>query len=87
MSKNKSSISKVASYSEIGEYWSEHDLGDCWEQTEPVEFEIDIQEVKRYYPLEKNLAHELNRIAQTRGVAVETLLNLWVKEKITEQSA
>jgi len=86
MKKNKTSISKAGSYQEIGEFWSEHDLTDFWDQTEPVEFEVDIRSEKRYYPLERDLAGEVTKIAQMRGIAVETLLNLWIKEKILEQS-
>ena len=85
MKKGKTSVSKVSSYQEIGEFWSEHDLTDFWDQTEPVEFEVDIQSEKRYYPLERDIAEQLTKIAQMRGVAVETLLNLWIKEKILEQ--
>ena len=85
MNKNKTSISKASSYKEIGEFWLEHDLTDFWDQTKPVEFEVDIQSVKRYYPLERDIADEMTKIAQMRGVAVETLLNLWIKEKILEQ--
>jgi len=86
MKKNKTSISKASSYQEIGEFWSEHSLTDFWDQTKPVEFEVDIQSEKRYYPLERDLASEVTRIAHMRGIAVETLLNLWIKEKILEQS-
>ena len=43
MSKGKTSISKASSYEEIGDYWDEHDVGEIWEQTEEVEFEVDIQ--------------------------------------------
>lgn len=86
-SKNITSISKAASYEEIAEYWDTHDLTDVWDQTKPVEFEVDIQSEKRYYPLERDIAEEVNKIARVRGVAVETLLNLWIKEKIVEQKA
>ncbi len=86
MRKNKASISRGASYEEIGEFWSEHDLADYWDQTEPVEFQVDIRSEKRYYPLERDLASQVTKIAQIRGIAVETLLNLWIKEKILEQS-
>jgi hypothetical protein len=85
MRKNKTSISKASSYQEIGEFWSEHDLTDFWDQTKPVEFEVDIQSEKMYYPLERDLANEVSKIAQKRGVATETLLNLWIKEKVIEQ--
>ena len=55
MDENKSSISQARSYREIGEFWDTHDLTDYWEQTEPVEFEVDIQSEVRYYALESNV--------------------------------
>jgi len=87
MDENKSSISQARSYREIGEFWDTHDLTDYWEQTEPVEFEVDIQSEVRYYALESNLAVTVAEIAWQRGVSVETLLNLWVQEKLKEQMA
>ena len=38
-------------------------------------------------PLERDIAEEANKIARVRGAAVETLLNLWIKEKIVERKA
>ena len=87
MSESKSSISQAQSYREIGEFWDTHDLADYWEQTEPVEFEVDIQSEVRYCALESNLAARIAEIAWQRGVSVETLLNLWVQEKLEEQMA
>ncbi len=87
MDENKSSISQAQSYKEIGEFWDTHDLADYWDQTEPVEFEVDIQSEARYYPLESTLAASVAKIAWQRGVSVETLLNLWVQEKLQEQTA
>jgi hypothetical protein len=86
MSKGKASISRAGSYREIGEFWDEHDLTDFWDQTEPAEFEVDIQSERRYYALERDLSDEMIRIARKRGLAVETLINLWLKEKILEQT-
>ena len=43
MNEAKTSISKATSYEEAGEYWDEHDVGEIWEQTQEVEFEVDIQ--------------------------------------------
>ncbi len=85
MRKSKTSLSRASSYREIGEFWETHDLSDFWEQTKPVEFEVDIQTEKSYYPLERDLAVEVDKIAQQQGVSVETLLNLWVKEKLLQQ--
>jgi hypothetical protein len=85
MRKAKTSLSKASSYQEIGEFWEAQDLSDFWEQTKPVEFEVDLQTEQSYYPLERDLALEVDKIAQQHGVSVETLLNLWVKEKVFQQ--
>jgi CopG antitoxin of type II toxin-antitoxin system len=82
MGKNKSSLSKAQSYAEIGEFWDSHDLTECWEQTRPAEFEVDIRSEVTYYALENTLAAEVRALAERRGVAPETLLNLWVREKL-----
>ncbi len=84
MNRSKSSIPKARSYKEIGEFWDTHDLADYWEQTQPVEFEVDIQSEVTYYPLDITLAAEVCSVAKRRGVSPETLLNLWVQEKLQE---
>lgn len=87
MKKNKSSVSKAGSYREIGEYWDNHDFTEHLDQIQPIEFEVDIQSEKRYYSLERDLADQMAKAALKRGVAVETLLNLWIKEKLMEKKA
>jgi len=84
MSKGKSTISKASSYQEIGEYWDKHDLSDIWEQTEPVEFDINIQSERRYFAIEYSISEEITKIAKRRGISSETLINLWLKEKINQ---
>ena len=87
MSRNRSSISKARSYKEIGEFWETHDLAEYWEQTQPVEFELDIQSEVTYYPLDTSLSARVRSMAKQRGVSPETLLNLWVQEKLQERMA
>jgi len=82
MSRGRSSISKARSYKEIGEFWDTHDLADYWEQTQPVEFEVDIQSEVTYYPVDAALSARVRSIATQRGVSPETLINLWVQEKL-----
>ncbi|MBI1923254.1 hypothetical protein HYR99_03285 [Candidatus Poribacteria bacterium] len=85
MSRSRSSISNARSYKEIGEFWDTHDLTEYWEQTQPVEFELDIQSEATYYPLDVTLSARVLSIAKKRGVSPETLLNLWVQEKLQEE--
>lgn len=85
MARSRSSISKARSYREIGEFWDTHDLAEVWEQTQPVEFKVDIQSEVTYYPLDVTLSARVRSIAKQRGVSPETLLNLWVQEKVQEE--
>lgn len=85
MSEDKSSISKAQSYKKIGEFWDTHDLADYWKQTHPVDFEIDIQSEVTYYALDTDLSAKVCSIAEQRGVSAETLLNLWVQERLQEE--
>lgn len=40
-----------------------------------------------YYALDNALLRRVRAIAKERGVSSETLLNLWVQEKLQEQEA
>lgn len=87
MGRNKTSISKSRSYLEIGEYWNTHDLAEIWAQTEPAEFEVEIQAERKYYPIDRDLSNTMGKIAQEHGISTEALLNLWVQEKIKQGAA
>jgi hypothetical protein len=80
-------MSKAQSYKEIGEFWDTHDLADYWNKTESVEFEIDIQSEVTYYAVDKELSAKIRVIAKRRGVSTDTLLNLWLQEKLQEQKS
>jgi hypothetical protein len=81
----KSSISQGQSYQEIGEYWDNHDLGEVWDQTETADFVLSGHAKTTYYPVESNLSQKLHAAAQQRGVSAQTLLNLWLQEKVTQE--
>lgn len=76
---------EVSTYLEMGEYWDNHDLGDVWEQTEAVEMKIDIQGSVFYFPVESKLSNQLRELAYQHGVSPETLLNLWLQERVVQE--
>lgn len=85
--KKHSSLSKASSYEDIGQFWIKHDLSKHWDQTEPVKFTVNIQSERTYYSLDKDLSIKINKIALQQGISAETLVNLWVKDKVNEQTA
>lgn len=80
---SKTTISKARTYQEIGAFWDEHDATEFGEQTE-VEFAVNIKSQRKYYPLDSHLSLKIKQIAEERGISEETLLNLWVQEKINQ---
>jgi hypothetical protein len=87
MSKGKSSISKAASYEEMGLFWDAHGAEEFWEQTKPAEIEFDIRAEKVYFPVGKVLAQRLAEMAREEGVSAETLLNLWIQDRLNQRTA
>jgi hypothetical protein len=85
MNRNRSSISKAQGYKEIGEFWDIHDLADYWDETKSAEFEVDIQSEVTYYAVDSELSAKIRTFARQRGISPDTLLNLWLQEKLQEQ--
>jgi hypothetical protein len=82
--RRRASISKGRSYEEIGEYWDTHDAGELLEDRKPVEFEVDIRSERFYCAVERSLFETVTRMARERGVSAETLVNLWIQEKVSQ---
>lgn len=85
MSKGRSSLSKAKSYKETGQFWDTHDLSEFWDKTEKTEFEVDIESEITYYALDKALSEQIQVLARQRGVSADTIINLWIQEKLQEQ--
>jgi hypothetical protein len=87
MTKSKSSISEVRSYTDIGEFWDKHDLSDLWGKTRRVGFDVDITSEVTYYPIEQNLSTKIQLLARKQGLSSGTLVNLWLDQKMREQGS
>ena len=85
MKENKNSISKAKSYTGIDEFWDKHDLGDFWDQTKEVDFEVDTQSETRLFVMDLALSEHVAEVAKKRGISVETLINLWIQEKLKDE--
>ena len=85
MSENKkkdtTSISHAQTLEEIGEFWDTHSLDDYWDETHEVEFEVRAKQRKRI-TVEPHIYKQLEAEARLRGVVPETLVNLWLAEKL-----
>jgi hypothetical protein len=87
MRNTRRSVTRASSYAEIGEFWDRNDLSDYWGKTRKVNFDVDIESKVTYYPIERNLAERIQSAARDRGVSSDTLVNLWLEQKVKEQSS
>jgi hypothetical protein len=76
-----SSISKAKSDDEIGEFWDTHDFTDYDTGAADVELVVSFA-----VPVEVELFSAIEKEAKKHGVTVETLINLWLQQKLAEQT-
>jgi len=72
------------SVEEAAEFWDSHDLADYWDLTREAHFEVDIQRRVFLTALEPQLAKKLTNLARRQGISTETLINVWLAEKVKE---
>ncbi|MEM9543542.1 MAG: CopG family antitoxin [Cyanobacteria bacterium P01_E01_bin.42] len=82
MEENKlSSISQADTDEKIGEFWDTHDFTDFDTDAPDVHFDISCS-----VTIEAELLSAIAEQAHKRGVNIETLVNLWLQQKLAEQS-
>ncbi len=80
---SKSSVSNAGTYQEIGSFWDDHDATEFGGQTN-AEFDVNIKSHRRYFPVDSRLSLKIKDVAKQRGISEETLLNLWIQEKVNQ---
>jgi hypothetical protein len=81
-SKKLSSISKADTYEEMGEFWDNHDFTVHDTDAPDVDFKVVCA-----VPVELELFSQVEQQAHLRGVSVETLVNMWLQQKLIEQQS
>ena len=76
-------ISQVKSIGEIAEFWDTHSVADYWDQTYEVNFEVRARRRQRV-TLDPEAFEKIGTRARERGILSETLVNLWLAERLHE---
>jgi hypothetical protein len=74
------------SLEEFWGFWDTHSTADYEDLMEDVDLQISLDSNKIYYAIAKDLAALLRTQARRQGVSAQTLINLWLREKVTEAS-
>ena len=74
------SKAKAMSIEEASEFWDAHSVADF--PSRVVEMEYAPEGHTTFVAIEDGLVNRLTREARERGVSVETLVNLWLQERL-----
>ena len=76
-----------ATLEEAADFWDTHDLADYWDLTEDVKFEVNLNRRRYLVAVAPELAEKLAVEAHRQGISTETLINLWLSEKLQQAIA
>lgn len=82
----RTSVSKARSLDELADFWDTHSLADYWNQTHEVTFKVRGQRRQRV-ALDPDVYAQVEAQAHTQRVLPETLVNLWLKERLQERES
>lgn len=81
-------IPDFKSYEEMIAFWDTHSLADYWEQTEPAQFEVSQHPHRRFLvPVDRDLIGRMQQVARSRGVSLESLVNLLLEQRLHDLEA
>ncbi len=67
---------------DAGEFWDTHDLADYWDNTREVDLTFNLQKRHYYVAVLPKIAKELQRMSEEQGVSIETVVNVWLQERL-----
>ncbi len=71
---------------DASEFWDTHDAGDYEKYLRPIDEQLEFtKELPQAVLLERALSKKLKEVAQHKGVSLETLVNLWLREKLISE--
>jgi hypothetical protein len=69
---------------EASEFWDEHSLLDFADAKEVKSVDIHIERELYYCPVSRGLMQRLQDRARAEGISTETLVNLYLQEKLAQ---
>ncbi|MGD8624389.1 MAG: CopG family antitoxin [Anaerolineae bacterium] len=68
---------------EFWQFWDTHSSADYEDLMVPVDVEVDLLSSKTYCAISKDVLHGIRAQARQQGISTETLINLWLQEKLS----
>jgi hypothetical protein len=81
MENNRDPVPKDMSIEEASEFWGTHSVAD--HPSRVVQFDFEQEGVMNFIAVANGLMSQLEKRAKETGVSIETLVNLWIQERLT----
>ena len=81
MGSKREPISKNMTIEEASEFWDAHSVADC--PSHVVQFEYRPEERITFVAIANDLLCHLEKQAKEQGASIETLVNLWIQERLS----
>ncbi|NWF65688.1 MAG: hypothetical protein HXY38_15455 [Chloroflexi bacterium] len=78
-----SDISQAQSLTDMATFWDEHDTTMFEDRTYEVDMTFDLSVRRHYVAIDPALLQKLQQTAMARGLNTESLINLWLQERLS----
>ena len=90
MKKPTRKIPEFKSEDEEFDFWSSHDSTEFFSETEEIDESLEITKPKRKKQrvtmlLDPQLKTQLQKIAEEKGIPYQTLIQMWLKERVRKE--
>ncbi len=86
MERSKSKkLTPTKSLDELVEFFETSEMGELWEQLPAAHFDVDIKNRTHLVAIDEELAGQLSEIAKSQRTPSESLINSWLREKVSKQ--
>ena len=83
MGKSKA-IKLPRSVGKLVKFFDTHDMGDFIEEMPESKFDVDLKKRTHLFSLDAEIEKKLTKVAKSKHVSSEKLINAWLKEKLSE---
>ena len=82
-SKGRTKIPSFRTIEGVQEFWDKHSVTDFEDRLHEVPVNVRLRSVQHLVAVEPSLLARLRQVARARGLSTESLVNLWLHEKLT----
>lgn len=76
---------QFTSFEELANFWETHELTDYEDQLQEVKYRVVRKPTRRFVvTLSDELTRALRKATHREGVSMQTLINLWVQERLQQ---